>query len=692
MSMPLLSGSSLCWLIFQTMVSAPPPARDDPSAVGVIELGLPGQSGAPSAYKVSLAEVLAGQPGVQIRSSGGLGQWSGALLRGADSSQVAVLIDGVPLQRGAQAAIDLSLVPVDGAERVEVYRGVPPLEVGMDAIGGAINLISRRGMGAKTTWALLGSGSFGLRKLIIGQSGQSGGLHVAATLSYQGATGDFPYLSNGGLIYTNELHELRRRNDGFDQGVIEVRLSGETGRGSYFLGVHGVFKQQGVASIGQAAAQPGQPTLSLGRALVNGGGQADLLSGRLQLALDAHALLERSALRDLGIVPPSHLEQLSQQTGLRTIARLFRDRQVNPEAALAAATNWAAQTLVLIGELRYEHLSSTDLCPAPRQDCVMARPTTSERLRGLWGLGGELRFLDDRLLIAPGVHALLARSLFRPVAGALPLTEEPAAVFQSFLAPRLSARWHVTKWLLLRMGGGRFVRLPTFLELFGDGAFFRSNVTLRPESAWLVEAGGRLQGPAAAFGWLRGSLEAHGFLRRIDDFINSVRIGPGLRAFNVGQVQTAGVELAAQIRLRDLVSVQTNYTFLDARDRSTATGSFGNLLPGRPAHSVFLRLDLAHRGYGLGYELDYTSLVYLDPGNLQPRPPRALHALRLQSGPHGDWHISLSIEIRNLADTRALPVRLPLSGNQERLIPLADIYDYPLPGRSVYATLAGRLQ
>ena len=51
-------GWGLALQVYSTHVSAAPP-RDDPSAVSVIELGLPGQAGAPSAYKVSLAEVLA---------------------------------------------------------------------------------------------------------------------------------------------------------------------------------------------------------------------------------------------------------------------------------------------------------------------------------------------------------------------------------------------------------------------------------------------------------------------------------------------------------------------------------------------------------------------------------------------------------------------------------------------------------
>ncbi len=261
--------------------------RDDAAAVSQIDLGLPGERGAPSAYKTSLAQVLAGQPGVQLRSAGGLGQWSGAILRGADASQVAILIDGVPLQRGGQSAVDLSQLPVDGIERVEIYRSLPPIEVGLDAIGGAINLISRRGRSGRNTFVVLGAGSFGLRKVTAGHSSERGALRAAATVSYQGATGDFPYLSDGGLMYSGRLVELIRRNDDFDQISLDLRVSYETAAHGFFVATHGLLKGQGVAGIGQAAAQPGQPRLQLGRALLSAGGYCSLRDGRVRLSSDA---------------------------------------------------------------------------------------------------------------------------------------------------------------------------------------------------------------------------------------------------------------------------------------------------------------------------------------------------------------------------------------------------------------------
>lgn len=674
---------------FSATVQAPAGARPDgTSAVSVIELGLPGQPGAPSAYKVSVAEALHGQPGLTLRQSGGLGQWSGALLRGSAAPQTLVLLDGVPLSRGGQTASDLSLLPADGIERIEVHRGAPPFEAGAEGVGGAIELFSRRGRSRPVWWGLVGAGSFGLRKLTLGYSGGGGELRTAATVSYQGSRGDFPYLFNEGLLYgRNQLAELWRQADGFDQGSADLSVRRDGADGGWFVQGHGLLKRQGVPGIGQPLSLAGDPTLTTGRALLHLGGHRYLASRRVRLGADAHALLERSFFHDPTSAPPRAFEQLGQQAGLRLLARLASS---GADPSADAVSPYRA--LLLLAELRYERAGQRDLCPAPRLDCAEVPPTSSHRLRALLGLGGELRVDGDRLLLEPGLHVLVAHSELLPLSETAPQPQDPSTV--QLPAPRVAARLRLLPWLLARAGAGRFVRLPSFLELFGDRAFFRPNPTLRPESAWSTELGLRAAG--SLWQRLQLSLEAHGFHRRTDDLIDVLRDGPTLRARNVGTATAAGLELEVRARLGELVAAQLSYTFLEARDQTDVPERRGKRLPGRPPHSVWLRLDgglpfLAARAF---YELDYASEVFLDPANLQPRPARALHAVGIQLGPlpQGRAGLQLAVEMRNLLDTRSVEVQLPLSpAGQLTKVPLADFFDYPLPGRALYATLSVRL-
>src|SRR5262249_49792748 len=138
--------------------AAPAPAETTPF-VTVIDVG-------GSAEEVrTLAETLAESAGVQVRSLGGLGAYSSVSIRGSSSAQGAVVLDGVPLNRGSLGGVDLSLLPLDALERIEVWRGQVPPELGGEAIGGAINLVTRRATSQSATAASLSYGSFGTRKV-----------------------------------------------------------------------------------------------------------------------------------------------------------------------------------------------------------------------------------------------------------------------------------------------------------------------------------------------------------------------------------------------------------------------------------------------------------------------------------------------------------------------------------------------
>lgn len=645
------------------------------SSVTVIELGLPGQKNAPSAAKTSVAELLDGQPGVFVRRSGGLGQFSGASLRGSAPGQVAVFLDGIPLLRGGQSAVDLSQFPPDALSRVEIYRGIPPLWLGSETLGGAVHLVTRTGQGTPSAWLNLGSGSFGLRRASAGYKGPTPALSLS--IAYQAADGDFPYLFNEGLRYgRDKLDELRRKNDGFDQVSLDVRLKNPISLGHFFVHGSGFWRRQGVAGIGAPNAQPGQPELETARALFDAGVRLASPTSRVAVELSAHALLERVQTKDLQVAPPVLLEHMSQQVGQKTLAR-FR---ANPSAS--------PQTLHLLTllEFRYERLEQRNLCPAPRLDCQTALAADSDRFRGVLSLGGELSIADGRLLFDPGVHLLLVRSNYKSLSDRD--TEVLPPELSVLPSPQVAARVVLRPWLLLRVGAGRFVRLPTFLELFGDGAFYRKSLGLRPESSWTGELGVEANGQP--FSLVTASFGLYGFGRNIDDLIDIVRDGPTLRARNVGQAVAAGLECSTAVRVGDFLSVEGNYTFLDSRDRTDQPDRNGKMLPGRPSHTLFFRTEAAHRPARIFYELDVVSSLFLDPANLVERPTRTLHAVGVALGPLTRFRVSLRVEMRNLLDTRTVLMALPL---QERptAVPLSDYFDYPLPGRALFATLSGRL-
>ncbi|MEN8213393.1 MAG: TonB-dependent receptor [Pseudomonadota bacterium] len=95
----------------------------------------------------TVAEALRQTPGVHVASNGGIGQPTSLFIRGTNSNHVLVMIDGVKINDTTtpNGAFDFANLLTDAIERIEVVRGPQSTLYGSDAIGGVINIITRRG-------------------------------------------------------------------------------------------------------------------------------------------------------------------------------------------------------------------------------------------------------------------------------------------------------------------------------------------------------------------------------------------------------------------------------------------------------------------------------------------------------------------------------------------------------------------
>ena len=105
----------------------------------------------------SLGEALTQLPGLKLRESGGVGSDAQLSLDGFSGKHVKIFIDGVP-QEGAGTALDINNLPVNFAERIEVYKGVVPVGFGTDALGGVINIVTKK---RRRGWSLDASYTYG---------------------------------------------------------------------------------------------------------------------------------------------------------------------------------------------------------------------------------------------------------------------------------------------------------------------------------------------------------------------------------------------------------------------------------------------------------------------------------------------------------------------------------------------------
>lgn len=109
----------------------------------------------------TVIDVLRRLPGVDIAQNGEMGQQSSLFIRGTESRHVLVLIDGVRLnQAGISGSSDMSQIPISLVQRIEYIRGARSAVYGSDAVGGVVNIITRRDNDGTTLNAGIGSHSY----------------------------------------------------------------------------------------------------------------------------------------------------------------------------------------------------------------------------------------------------------------------------------------------------------------------------------------------------------------------------------------------------------------------------------------------------------------------------------------------------------------------------------------------------
>lgn len=158
--------------VFVTASRMPQPIERLVADVTIIEADEIARSGAQS-----LAELLRRQPGTEITQNGGPGSTTGVFLRGANRNQTVLLVDGQRVASASVGAPSFEAVPLDQIERIEILRGPASSLYGADAIGGVIQVFTKRATGNALD-AQAGYGSYDTRTASAGASLELGALRV----------------------------------------------------------------------------------------------------------------------------------------------------------------------------------------------------------------------------------------------------------------------------------------------------------------------------------------------------------------------------------------------------------------------------------------------------------------------------------------------------------------------------------
>ncbi|HUM10832.1 MAG TPA: TonB-dependent receptor [Myxococcaceae bacterium] len=502
----------------------------------------------------TVGSLVAESPGVALQQSGGLGQSEQLTLRGASSTGVLVLLDGVPLN-GLGGIADLSLVPLAGLQRVEVLRGGAGARYGAGALGGVVNLVTRSA-GDPVVSADLAHGSF------------------ASTQGTASVSG--PVLDGSGLL---ELHA--GHTDG-DFSYTYDPLAGNP-----------ASKPQTLVRENNQASWVG--------GLAKGGGRLGTwrLDGLVQLSAVSRGL----AGTVYAPTPDAHQDFLGLQAGLRlsrrfasgadTSIRLDTRREANTFSGpmLAEDTRWWQAALSWDGTLPIGHhwLSASASLGLSFADASTGAPRwaiTSVSVQDEW------RLAQDRVSIVPSLRL------------------DQAGTFVG-LSPKLGASWSLPAGVTLQGNVGQSFRVPSFLELFIPTGTTLVNPDLQPERGVFVDGGVSVSGAS-------GLLRLAGFAAQYQNLIiYELRPPLAARPRNLSAVRAWGLEVEGHLDPASWVQLGGSYTLLFTENIRDVAPYFGKEIPFRPRHRGTARLVLGPERFRLRAALRAQSEMFVDRTNTE---------------------------------------------------------------------------
>jgi len=599
----------------------------------------------------SVSELLSQAVGVHVARYGGLGSFSTVSLRGAAPGQVSIFLDGVPLTSAAHGIVSLGDLPATAIERVEVYRGLGPLGLGVATPGGAINLVTVSSPGLREVH--LSRGSFGTWEGRGSAGFERGALGLLLHAGYQGSTGDYRYRDDNATSFNTADDSTKTRLNGrFDAWSALAGLTWQPGRQWRVRAREEFFhKAQGLPGLGAVQALSARLALlrALGLVELSRAGAGPVPRATLRLSSDR----ERSRFRDTRLADRGELGTGRHDTDDRTA-----NEGLDLGLEWARPAPWLA--LECSGSLGRERADAHDAADG------LPDPPRSTRRAGGAMAGLQLRAADGRLVLHAARRWDRTVDHLRSIAvGGAVAGSDVARVLDS---PQLGGRLALGHGLEVRANWARAGRAPGFVELFGDAGSVAGNPALRPESAENRDAGaawrGGLAGVAAALEWARYRSDARDVIVFVRNSASTVK------PENFSRARIRGEEWSARFDLPGGLSLTAAWSWQSAIDEGPLPVFWvGKRLPGRPSRQSLTRLEwraAGRSGLRAGAELEAIGDNVLDPYNLQRVPARRLAGASLSVAPFA-LPLRLTLEGKNLLDDRA-----------------ADVGGFPLPGRSVY--------
>jgi outer membrane cobalamin receptor len=630
----------------------------------------------------NLSDALRQVPGVKLRETGGVGSDMQLMLDGFSGKHVKVFIDGVP-QEGVGQSFGLNNIPVTYADHIEVYRGVVPVEFGTDAIGGVINVVTKK---TARRWYLDASYSYG--SFNTHKSNVDFGQYLKNGLTYEinffqnysdnnyqiDATGVKHFLEGGGSQQNAKKTErVERLHDAYHNEALVVKVG--------VLNKSWADRLMLSATLSQSYKEiqtDTRQTVAFGERHRKGWSVMPALEYRkrdLLKGLDVAATLNYN--RNM----TNNIDTATYEYNWLGDRRYKNGRkgEVSYQDTKAYNDNWNATFRAVYRPVAGHTITLNHLMQSVDRKTNTATVDLSNSInkvtvKRITGLSYQLAPTDR------WNATVFVKNYDQRNSGPLALSGNDNTSYVkthndvSKLGYGAAAAYYILRGWQLKLSYERACRLPTTDELFGDNDLERGKFELRPERSHNYNLN---MNYSHTFDrqhalYLEGGLIyrlTKDYIKRTTENVSGTYYGA---YSNHGRVKTKGYNVGLRYDYQRWLSVGGNWTQMDVRDdeKTQETGSkqanltYGARMPNLPYQ--FANADMTLRWHDLGgkgnllsctYDLFYThsfplfSEVYGSASNKMTVPTQTAHNLTLTYAmKHGKYNFSL--ECHNLTDAK----------------------------------------
>ena len=614
------------------------------------------------------ADMLAKASGVKVRETGGVGAESQINLNGFTGQHVRTFVDGVPISRAS--SFQIGNIPTELIDRIEIYKGVVPVTFGSDALGGAVNIVTRR---SNAQYANLSYtfGSFNTHKSTLNVGApltDNIGIELNAYQNYSDNSYKVltHYLDLTKGIYSKDKQWFKRFHDRYYNEVIigKVNIFKEpwADKLSFSLNYNQEYKQIQNANLMQ---------------IVFGGKYQTSYTYSTGIEYEKKNLLKGLSFSVVGRYDLTTTNVVDEENRIYSWDGSYRIKPTKGEA-MYQNTVFEGKTAYVAAHLDY-WLSEKHFLQLTHTFSHYYRLTKSQLFtpfssdadfmdrinqKNITGLSYKYVPNDQWTVLTFGKYytAKVTGPAVVSGHGYLSVYEDHTERTNA-LGVGIGSSYEFSKELLAKLSYEKSYRLPNDRELFGDGDLEIGANQLRPEHSenlnvnlsWQPETNGH------------ALLAEGGFaLRYIQDYIiRNVASTGAATSKNHGKVLTLGGDFTLRYFYQKTFSVGGNLSYMDMRnrERKNTNGAdsvtYGDRVPNMPylfgsadATYTFDSLLTQDDGLTLGYNLAYTHEFFLSwqsEGAKITVPTQLSHDLSLTyTAPRNKY--TLSVEVKNFTD------------------------------------------